>query len=1643
MGDAATRAAARRIRDVLTIEPTKKFDHDASPPLADRWHPGIDANEFERLVSPYFVEQDESPKCFARAALTPAKGATPKAKGIPPTSPPTEPPAGPIPPDEPGTPHTPGPVAIKTPPETIRPGGLVGIQDFRTPPGSLDAPPADEIPPDDLEGLQRAFTLDFYQDEHEPLEVGSSDRFESATFEFEQATRHHLEGALLPDTDRTLTTIEAGSIWRLLMEILASTQDETPMDMAAALCASLMLLTGRRRIECLHAMVNFARGIESTVAGAVHLTSETWTTTIQPLPELRDLPSEWFEATSAGLQLPLPPPLSLALSTWRERLTSEEISALGQSENWQRAWLDLRNRLRQSCSRFTETRCIHTLAVQTFAQTGHLRDAQMLSGSSLEHSTAAGHYYATPAHRMTSIYCDALQAMGIQVESRALPDRRLIGAPRAAIQWEKACEAVEAITARTEDSVRLNKAPLAKVVEGTHALGAYLAVLFGVCTAHRFTSSIGAMTRRDFLVSDAGMGQWSLGLVDDKSTTPELDARICVLPPLFTEQLHAYLRQLERVQRLLADRKDVDALLLERVRAALDGTGPLWFARDAEAATADTTRLDRNTLARLWPQWAIPLPLIRHLFASNAHRFDIAGSDIALQMGHSIGDSTFDACDPDSPAAFGNRIAANVQRYVEALGFRRIGVARRYDPPAALAPPPADTMIAEHKRLETMRQRRRGLKLPEPTEAEYQRGGEWVDAFAVHAAPENDSEWLIEPQSIQQLLADSQAEPLGVQQAIRAQLAALLARRRQTVSNRRTRRRPFVPQLQSPDNSYNEFSRLHFDACRWALAIEAAALAALDRGVRHDEEDSTLAATTILLASYGAGTTIPRLRHLLDPELPFHTFEQFDAGVVAEVPLGPSGSRQPNGECQILTGDCVALLSYIRRCRSKPVTQRQIEKALTEQPELRTLLPQDTGASLDDVLVLIALGRQCHIPGTRSAWERGVLDSIGPLLSRLAPLFSSRVEAPAVPPLSNTSFAAGGTLINRKKALAEYRRLRRLTHDIASGRDVANNRRRLIERAQELQDRYGSTSLISMLAAFVIYLRQNRGLADRSAYDYLTTLGTRLIRRLGAGDIHAMDPDDLEQALRHIAVESRSGGQRASASTVASAASHFSEILDRIGVEIDLSRAFDGLTFSAQRHPGYFSNQEENVAIESALSSTTHRALTTLSVDTTADTATIGEAGALIQMATGLRLSEVAGLMSRDFALDNQQLSIHVHPIKRRQLKTLSSRRVVVAPIAGGIDRQLKALLERLRSRIGNTGDLLLAPDIGTDVPAIARTISSGFRAAASTHIDGSSARGHIARHNAATAAVLATHPSRMTQTMRLLKPLAHSDGTCRRLEPLSRLPARLQFRYLAKQLGHGTPTTTLTWYAHALPLLHAQTTPWLGLTRQTEAKLLGRKVSDIDRWRGRQGGTHISHNDTFLNRFNPEWIPALMHRRVRITPEAQPSDTPDPVDLSELSGELAACVALTVREGVNEYTASGHWGITVDRYRAIVEFLGERDRGLQIGYLTGRRIRPRRHLRIPRAHDLRRIFRSIDQALEQGSLDSLALRRWLLRQLPTDSRELVFDDETIGLADAVRRHKRATTTGQQSTAAIIELPPSDRSLLLLIAAAISWARHN
>lgn len=1414
-----------------------------------------------------------------------------------------------------------------------------------------------------------------------------------------------------------------------------------------------MLVSSRDRIECLHAIFACLRNASNGDKNLLRVSPTHWIGHIQDLPALRLLPVDWFRATTDEIRLPLPNPLTEILIRLQHELTDNLLRTAGESDEWSQTWGALRDRIRGICPRFTETRAINTMPVAVYLQTGHLRDAQWMAGSSLAHSTAPGHYYAATATRLHSIYRDALSSMGIPIHERSEHSSLLTGAPRAAINWSFAQCAVYSLVERVRDDVRLHKAPLEQTIAGITALGAYTAAMYAMCTAHRCTAAIGQVTRRSILVfageTRRGTGDAAYGLtvVADKSSNVHLDARVCALPSTFVAQVDAYLRQLERLERRLSKAKTHDyPELMAAVRNALSGHGPLWFHFEHDAAVNENVAaLNRPTLSSFWSEWHIPLPLVRHLFASNATEFAIAGHDIALQMGHAIDGNAFDASDPDSPAEFTARVAQPLDAYLAALGFEAIGAVRRHDPPKPCAALRAADIWALHREVQKARGERNRAALPIPTQEEKDTASGLVETLTTTAGSadivSDSDEWSIAPDNIQALLENAAKRSIGTQIALREQIATAVEHRPENINRRIGKRIPAVPQLRGRENAYSEICITHLYASHWAHTAESIALEALDQCVDANDKNGLIASAAILLSLYGAGCTTARLLALMDPDTPLHGFERLASGVIAGIPLNRAKGRRCARESQMVSGSVFPIVAGLRRHLSKPPTESQLSKALRKQSQINALFAGQRDP-LNLLLAVAGLARQIHAPGTRAAWETGRLASVGPSIERLAPLLGARIDRPVSSP-AQLPTAPPPLVAERKPRVAHrnYRRLTRLLHDITQASDTKKRALELEALHAEFERTYGASGLLTLLAGFATHLWRRRKLAASTAYDYLTTIGARLVREFDATDVHELDTDALEQCLREIALNARTGSKRQSSSAVPVAILGFVDLLTDNGLEIDAGQIFDGLNVTVERNPGYLASQEEMNAIRHGLASATEAAIADAHNETTPDETNIAECAALIQMPSGLRLREAAGLMKADLSLDADQVAVTVRPIKRRGLKSRASKRTVVVPVADDHHTRLSETLTRLEDRRSQATDLLLATDGGTRVGALARTMASAFRVSATPVITGRQARSHIARHNLATAAQIAVHSDQVVSH------LTESDGfslatlntTRRRFLSLQRLPARVRLRYASRQLGHGSVTTTMTWYGHALSLMHCGPTYLRGIDRRLEATLIGRPLRDIDTWRMRHGGVMVNDRATQLWRFDPAWVGTTIH------PVAETIDfskvslaSKDFANIAPPTCRLLALIALHEREGYARMVAANRIRMRFDRHEYLLASLSRYDDAFNLRYLTGRRLRYRNHLRVPRAHHLLPFFKAIDAAITSSAIAPAELRNWVLEQLPKSQTTLVFDQSTYLLYEQLAKRKRVSAVIESREQYTLTLEKADRKLILLVIAGVA-----
>ncbi len=1627
----------RRIRHVLCRSKIREFHETASPILQAGWSNDIEPNDLVPLLDPYFERPIDS-RLFANIALKPGHGAERRKRSPTPkrSRPGTRPNKKPLPPRD-----------------RDSASGVWHWEIYRPPDPSIDAPPPDEIPPDDIDGYECLTALDFYQPDDEPTELEQSETIATATFEFEQLTRLHLEGTLLPDSDRVLTQPECRLVWRALEPTLSNKNEATdPFMGAVAAALMLMLITGRNRAECIHALRNYLTDHESLVLGAMSIGEGFWRTSVQWLPDAGKQPEGWFHEVATQLRLPLPTSLNSCIQHLKSKDSSTNPLDFGETPQWTESWAAARDHLRTICPRFTESRCMRSMAVSVYLRTGHTRESQWLTGGTLEHPTAGTHYYAASAADLAGYYAAAIKSFGIETAADCATNTGYAGAPRAGIRFDRASVAVGALSSRSISLVNLSKGSVEQVINNVQVMGSYLAIMFAAATAHRSTAHIGTVTRRDFLPVDSTLIHactTGISLVADKTATPALDARVCALPTLVMSQLAAYIRQLERLNRLLTQSQDGKyAIVAAAAERALSGAGPLWFDVESYNLSFSVTAHSSRSLSSAWPEWELPLARLRHLFASNAGGFGVSGADLAQQMGHAVDEEPYGAADPDAPALFANRISESLEQYLSALNFALVGSTARHDPPAPIESLPAIEILSAYTELKRLRRARAAAQLTLPTDLEKSTAAELVaELESVSSKTDvNDESWIINPLLIRSALDRSHQFSIGVQQSLRQQTNELISRLGGATSKKHKLRRPYVPPIRPPLTTFSQISHSHFAAATWAFDVEARALHCLKTAIDSGDNDSAVIAGLVLLSMYGAGTTVDGLIALVDPTTELHAFSGHPFGIVCAFPVDRSEITIEKAPTQLLTSDAVALVTYIRRQYPNGIEKKYVAQRLASQLNLFAA-SREAPLQLDDVLRIVSLAREVYVPGTRAAWEAGQLSSVGPTLSRLAPIFGSTIP-PNIVEKPQTNHLAAPTPTPPGRALTLYRELRALVYRHACGNSTAPTFYRELEKiSPSSSTRYQSTNPHNLLVDFVKYMRYEKDLAPRTVYDYLTRVGLKLASLFGGKTLIDIAGEDIEQCIRVIATNVRSGDPRRDVQGVASASFHLSQVLERFDISIDLARIFDGFELGTPpRNGGYWTSSREMEQIQTRISERQRVSLETPQPPSLVDELTIAKAGSFIQSTAGLRISEVSGLLKKDLYLTENEFTVHLHDTARRRLKSRSSKRVIRVPLTASEAFELRSALNRLSKRDSSTGDLLLGTTPKADIQSIGRIIAGNFSESAALSIQKTHARTHIARHNYASAATLVTHP--LSYAGHLLAAPEINDGVRHaryRLAPLLNLPRRIQFRYLSRQLGHASAHTTLTWYAHPLALLSAQAGPWCGLPRELESRLLGQPRRRIERWRSLYATKDEYATEFDIACWNFDWLDATVHSQKATAngSDSLPLDVPDyekPVDpLENITCALIAQAALLFRKGIDTYHASHALGLTHERYINLLSFLHEFDRGQRLNYLTGRRQRPQGHLRVPRASHLTQFFRRVDQEIDRGVLDADALRSWVHLQTQKPQKELYFTDSTSTLVSELLAFARTEFELGSSGEATVRTERSDRLLIILVLSAKSW----
>jgi len=526
----------------------------------------------------------------------------------------------------------------------------------------------------------------------------------------------HLAGQIQPETNISLTNAECAHIYVELDHLIEEGLGKTPAQALAGGAIYIMGLTGRPRKQVLAAMQSLALGLADPHDPPFSISAFGFTTTV-PNSEKFDARSaqpDLVHPTQASLVLPFPD----KLGGWLGRLSTPAFEALWRNDasSLGKQFDLVRDRLKSRVTpRFVERRWRQTLAVSMFVDTQDLSAAQIVTGSTLDHSGAPLHYYATETSAIVDAYKETVQHWLLtETKWRPVPqaDNSWVGAPLAAMRDDVVSDAVGALarlaTGAPSDWTRLEDA-----INAHNYLTAWTASMFVAASTHRMTFHFGTITRAHLLTGisahDPESEDCGIALIVDKLTDNGLSYRPVALPNMVCEQQNIYANHLVRLRRYLLNYGSKGTLPgAEVVERMLSGHAPLFQLLKLDQNDAESVifhHIHRRNLAALWPEWPFEIYAWRHRFMSACGRGSKAGcDDKRRQMGHSADGAPFDELDPDSCLAFAKRMSKPLEHFLSVDGWRPISP--QYLPEPArikaveLPIPTADVIVSTAKALD-------------------------------------------------------------------------------------------------------------------------------------------------------------------------------------------------------------------------------------------------------------------------------------------------------------------------------------------------------------------------------------------------------------------------------------------------------------------------------------------------------------------------------------------------------------------------------------------------------------------------------------------------------------------------------------------------------------------------------------------------------------------------------------------------------------------------------------------------------------------------------------------------------------------------------------------------------------------------------
>lgn len=1231
-----------------------------------------------------------------------------------------------------------------------------------------------------------------------------------------QSGRLHLEGALLPDTDRSLSVEEARA---LVDALIKRSGGPTPKDSKRNLgrelncCAALLsMLTCQSRRNCVSAILQFTEynrttdrfSIDTTrwriMSPAIHLYGKV------PQKRVDD-----FRATVPFISLPLPQVVADLLASLRSP-NHDFAQILIEAD------LDIvsfRAELKKEiCPRATEQRMEGTMPVLMSLRAGDIKVSQLVSGNDLGHSTAPLHYFAVESTRIEEAYADCVRSIGLDSGCDGTAGE-LIGAPRAGLKDESIQSAISALRIRTVAAMAE-----ADLIHCLNAITIWSAVQYAAALVHRWTRHLSLIQRshslRLFNPVDVTRAA-GIGITLDKLSKGAIEYRVGGLGCCALEQLEIMYLWQERVLEQLATHRHRDRL--RPLEQSLNGTGPcfLW-CNLTEGGVPTWEPLTQEKVSKEWPEWPQPLSLWRHWTSTNLHRFGAMPCDIAQQLGHSLDSAPFDQVDPDAPIEFAVRIGAAQDAMFQHLGFQVLGRlnAFRNSTPRALKIQMteiirADRQFEAENQRKKIESRRLNARMDPAVRA---RIANEIEIWVGRRVDEFEAGQGLRPKEIvltAQLIESWQREfVLGQPIEYRRLVPALFLACLKAIKKKNSQWQVAMPSAFIPTESLlSPITPIHVQSYIWLQNVLSICLSAVER----PPDKCRRSALLILLAGYGGFCDRQRLLAVA-----LHAKEAIQHPWLADALIVgiPRGSSADYKEANVIQGVGKEIIQALAKIEA-PDLYVALQEAC-ENETLGTLLGDLIGdidgqsdgnqpLLLDLILKTIAGGRALLQPALKSAFERGELRAVGLSTDRMLAIGSNSCVGQDSGKNDGLGLLTPPPLPTGRRSNPVARRQLQLLRKKLRGAETPNARRLASEAIGAGLPSVSPTQLSEVMCLWIKKALRDKYPSRKSLLTYLSTLAGWIDIYAALPSSNSLNDDLLSESLGTL-IE-RFADYSSQHDNLIKALTHFLPVLAGVcDIENTLDVAGE-LSASGFMANGYGANNAEREFISSAFSNFYREA-------TASKTSIDAKSWAAFAVATkfahraGLRVGEAAGIRGQTVRMYGRALVAQVRRRRGEPLKTLASARPVILRLDQLEYAWWTASITSLQSFKGASQGLLCVQHPTRH--GTRHAISETYGYVARQVLPPVAARYHHSRHDIGRTALISCLPEPWSSTVR---PLA-IEGAPRRTG-MERIPRRSALLADSRGLGHGSQHSLLTTYCNILPLIGANDK---GLPRLSQRQL-------------------------------------------------------------------------------------------------------------------------------------------------------------------------------------------------------------------------------